>query len=193
MRFLRTLNVGDKFRPAHPEQVSLNNRPMANRLYKVAKVYPQKPYIYVCEGAKGDGIYTLRPGTPVLLPREPAPTPDEVMAFLSSPKKKRVACYRMLWDGKTSLKNIVSPQAAMVVKLVWLTGKKELTFKEMCAAVEGGIRTIKTRQRGRVLVNCYVRTLAECGILEEVLAEPKKSRKVVEANLQEAEYGSNEE
>ena len=132
MQLLKTLNKGDLFRCAYPNQVSLNNRPMPKtEVYKVIKIYAQSPgyFVSISRDIPGGGIYTLHPNTPILLPHEFSIDEDEVLDFLEyqaiyKPAIKGVY-FRLLWDGKSSTCGLGNIQKAMV-QLIFASGK--LTF-----------------------------------------------------------------
>ena len=194
MRFLRTLGVGDRFRPAHPRQTSLNKRKMERTTtYKVTKVYPMSPHTTVAVHDKkpDDGFYSLGPGTPVLLPREISPSEDEVMRFIGVKKKHRLVGYRVLWDGKLPLQGIIPPQAIAAMKLMFSLGKVEYTVTEINVLFNEYYEKFWGRPVKRdpcQILQFYRRYLVNHCLIEEIVDNSPIPGGVSDANLQEAYY-----
>jgi hypothetical protein len=200
MRFLRTLSVGDRFRPAHPRQVSLNGRRMDRAAtYEVTKVYPMAPYTVIAARHKPPSpgalakfeseFYSLSPGTPVLLPKELDPTEDEVMQFVGAKRRRRVVAYRVLWDGKTDLSGVVPPQAVAAMKLMHAFGKSEYGVHELHEIFNKHYEKFWGRSVKReavVILLFYRRHMVNQGLLEEIVDVAPVPGSVIEANLQEA-------
>jgi hypothetical protein len=191
MRFLRTLAEGDRFRVAHPRQVSLNKRPMPrDSVFRVKKVYPMAPHttISMLDYSPDGGFYSLGPGTPVLLPMEPDPSEEEVMEFIGVKTKKRVVAYKVLWDGKTNLSGIVPPQAIAAMKLMHAMGKSEYGVHELNEIFNKYYERFwgKPVKRDAIVILLYYRRyLVNHGLLEEVVDVGPIPGSVREANLQE--------
>ena len=192
MRFLRTLSVGDWFRPAHPRQVSLNGRRMDRAsTYEVTKVYAMAPHTVVatqCDEPKGS-FYSLGPGTPVLLPKELDPTEDEVMQFVGAKRRRRVVAYKVLWDGETDLSGVIPPQAVAAMKLMHAFGKSEYGVHELHEIFNKHYEKFWGRPVKReaiVILLFYRRYMVNQGLLEEIVDVAPLPGSVIEANLQEA-------
>lgn len=194
MHFLGSMNVGDRFRVAHPRQISLNRRTMSRDLtFQVTKVYEQTPRLIVAKVVgDGEGIYSLNPGTPVLYPAAPNPTELQVFEFLSRrTTRKKVVAYRMLWDGSTDLVQLLSPLGRAVIRTLYVLGSKEIDVKDAATLVRENLPQFLERgikmPVGFALKN-YRRYLVEKGMLEEIVGEPTVPDSVVDANLQEYMY-----
>lgn len=191
MRFLRTLDVADLFRVAHPRQVSLNNRRMPRDVtYKIVKVYPMAPHAVVSVNSENpkDGFWTLGPGTPVLLPKDFDPSEDEVLRFLGVKTKKRVIAYKVTWDGKTDLSRVLTPQAVAAMKLMHAVGKSEYSARELHALFTKHYEKFQGRpykSDAAALLLYYRRHMVNQGLLEEVVDVGPIPASVREANLQE--------
>jgi hypothetical protein len=191
MKFLRILGVGDKFRPAHPQQPSLNKRQMSrDTLYRVTRVYSQSPYVVISveDQSPDSGIYSLGAGTPVLFPKEPNPSIEDITKFLAPRSNKRVVAYRLLWDGKVDLAGVVQPQAASVLRLLFAFGKKEYTLVELNQLFNEHFERFSlrpTKMDGFQFLNIHRRHLVNQGLLAEVVDLAPKTRAVSDANLQE--------
>lgn len=191
MRFVRTLDVGDRFRPAHPRQMSLNDRRLSrDSIYKVTKVYPMSPYVTIAvdEGKPDDGFYSLGPGTPVLLPKEILPTEEEVLDFIGAKKRHRVVAYKLLWDGKTNLCKIIPPQAIAALQLMYSMGKEEYDAHDLARLFELHYERFWGRPVKRhpyYIMKFYRRYMVNHGLIEEVIDDAPLPDSVREANLQE--------
>lgn len=189
MRFLRTLSEGDKFRPAWNKQVSLNGRLMPREVvFRITKVYPQSPYTTIAVEANGNrgGIFSLGPGTPVLLPKELNPTEEEVQKFLSKRGRKIVVAYKLKWDGKTTLRWMVTPQAEAVLKLMFAMGKREYDRNELHKLLDKHFQRFLGRPSkltGRHVLLYYRRSLANLGLIEEIVDEAPQTQGEVAANI----------
>lgn len=190
MRFLRTLDSGDKFRPAHARQVSLNDRRMSrSTVYKVERVYPMDPHLAIAVDVErpDDGFYSLGPDTPVLLPKELDPSDDEIFQFIGVKARHRVVAYRVLWDGKTDLSRIVPPQAVAAMKLMYSVGKSEYGARELselfCKHYEKFLGRPVKYASPAVVLYIYRRNLVNHGLLEEVLDVGPIPESVRAANL----------
>jgi hypothetical protein len=191
MFLLKALGQGDKFRPAHPRQLSLNNRLMSRgSLYRVERIFPQSPHLYISVDVSNplDKLkYSLRPMTPVLLGREPLPTEDEVLQFLSPAARRKVVLgYRLLWDGKTPLGNVITPQATLLLEFLYAFGKREYGSTEIKLLLKERFEAFVGRgtRSGTKLLSQYAKYLASAGLLEELVADGAVPSSIREANLQ---------
>ena len=132
---MKSLDVGDSFRVAHPEQVALNGIKMSrDELYSVDKVYGASPHIRVCSlvGSSDRRIRTLMPDVPVLSPKELAPSVSEIEKFFLGPvPKTHVVRFELTWDGTTSLSHVLQPQELKVYRHLWLTGRRTFSREEV--------------------------------------------------------------
>ncbi len=185
------MTEGDRFRVAHPRQISLNKRRMPREVtYHVTRVYEMKPntIISVEEANPGDGFYSLGPKTPVLLPKEPDPTEEEVLKFLGVQSKKRVVAYRVLWDGKLDLAGVVPPQAVACMKLMFSMGKDTYTVRELNELFTQHYEKFlgkPTPMMPSSVISFYRRHLVNKGLMEEIVDVGPIPLSVREANLQE--------
>jgi hypothetical protein len=190
VRFLRSLGEGDKFRPAHPRQVSLNMRPMPrSSVFKITKVFPQSPHLTISETEGEKGIFSLGPGTPVLLPKEMDPTERDIVKFLAPRGNKKVVGYKLLWDGKMELGGIATPQARAVLKLMFVMGKKEYGLTELNHMFDAHYETFlgkPSKVQGYHALIFYRRYLVDKGLIEEIVDDAPATQAVRDANLQEA-------
>lgn len=178
MKFLKDLDVGDRFRVAHPEQRSLNDIAMSREeLYCVDKVYAASPFVRVCslddKTLADRRIRTLMPDVPVLSQKELAPVVSEIEKFLLGPvPKTRAVRYEITWDGTRSLSHLLQPQELKVFKWLWLSGKKFYTPEEIKLALSN--LKLAGKLSAEQAFAFYVRHYAELGILVEV-REPRSS------------------
>ena len=199
MRFLRSLGEGDRFRVAHPRQISLNGRTMDRVcVFRITKVYPMAPHaaISVLTARPKDGFYSLGPGTPVLLPKEPDPAEDEVLRFIGVRSKRRVVAYRILWDGKTDLSGIIPPQAIAAMRLMLAFGKSEYGVRELNALFDEHYEKFWGRPVKRdacYIMQFYRRYMVNHGLIEEIVDIGPIPGSVRMANLQETYAGHGEE
>lgn len=193
MRFLRTLSVGDKFRVAHSKQKSLNGRTMPReQVYVVKKVFPQSPNLSIClkDQDDQDGFFSLGPMTPVLYQKEFDPTDEAVIKFLGKGSRKRCVGIRLKWDGKSSLKGVVYPQLAALVKAMFVFGKKEYLLAELKSLLNTRAKEFYTGPmpaRPSDLFSAKRRMLVENGLIEEIVDDAPVTQAMVDANLQETE------
>jgi len=191
VRFLRTLDVGDRFKPAHPRQVSLNNRKMERTAtYRVSKVYPMSPYTSIAldENNPNDGFYSLGPGTPVLLPMEIFPSEEEIRDFIGAKKKTRVVAYKLLWDGRSTLSGIIPPQAIAALQLMFAFGRTEYDAHYLVKLFEQHYERFWGRPVKRhpyYIMLFYRRYMVSHGLIEEVVDDAPLPESAREANLQE--------
>jgi hypothetical protein len=192
MRFLGTMTVGSHFRPAHPEQVSLNNRPMPNTAdYRIIKVFAQSPgtVISVASSAPGDGFFSLHPRTPVVLRGEPLPSGPEVFGFLGGSVRKKVVRYKLTWDGSWNIDHVCKPEGVAVVRALYAAGLRDFTPAEARMAMRRHYATFRMRQVRADPYDHHFRKwrrhLVSLGLLEEIVADAVVSSSVVDANLQE--------
>lgn len=190
MRKLSALNEGDRFRTAHPRQQSLNRRRMdREHVFRVKSVYQQSPYtvISVREDDLFGGIYSLRPGTPVLFPRDLDPSEEEVYAFLGVAKRRRTTHVRLNWDGQSSLESL-PPQAAALVRGMYVLGIVEASPTEIAARVAPHIaKFIENPGVTGVtsLLRFYKRKLVNEGFMTEFVDLCTTPASVIEAGLQD--------
>lgn len=190
MRFLRTLSVGDRFRPAHPGQESLNRKKMSREtVYRILKVYSQSPHLAIShpEDRPESDIFSLGPKTPVLLPKEFDPTEEEIIRFLNPQGNKRVVGYRVLWDGKTDISHMLSPAMMAAMKLMVAFGKKQYDPRDLKRLfVDHYDRFLgrPSKMDGEHAFILIKRRLVNLGLLEEVVDVAPKTRAVTDANLQ---------
>lgn len=192
MRLARSLNVGEKFRVAHPKQVSANNIPMPREsTFKVTKVYEMSPNLIVAVPLEGDRRpRTLFPGTPVLFVPERDPSEDEVLEFLGICQNrtvpKKVVAYRLLWDGQTPIVNIVSRRAFAVLRVMHVHGRREYTVRELNRLLEKDFQKFYSRplvSPTNSLMMAFRRKLVAQGLIEEVLDEAPAPKALVDAGL----------
>jgi len=192
MRFLKSLGPGDRFRVAREGQVSLNNRQVGRALVlRVTKVYAQSPFTVVAvEHAKPirGGTYTLGPGTPVLLPREPDPAEEDVLEFLTGKKSRRklAVAYRPLWDGLQDLSKLLTPQAEVLSRIMFAFGKKVYEARDLLNLVEANYDSFYGKRHkfgGRAVFKYYRRMMVDAGLLEEIVDDAPMSEKERGANL----------
>lgn len=172
MRLIRSLSVGDEFRPAHPRQPSANRREMAgDKVYRVIKVYSQAPNYSVCEEVENSaaGIFTLPPGAPVVAPSESAPTEREVLKFLVRRKLSGSTKYRVLWSGEPEALSLLKPNASSLIKAVYATCASQVTRSEMMLVattrvVDGDGRIGMTFPN----IDLAIKQLISVGLIEEV-------------------------
>lgn len=192
MRKIGSLAVGDIFRPAHPLQQSNNGRAMHRTAhYKVVKKYPQSPYmvIVVKLSAKDEGIYSLNPEVPTIAPREPAPTLQQIEAFLEAKVRKKVVGYRLLWDGIDDPSDRVSPQGRTLLRLMKAFGQVEYEARELRALVYENFSKFHTKevhphQLPGVMMS--MRFLVALGLVEELI-DVRASKQISVLNLPEEE------
>jgi hypothetical protein len=191
MRFLKYLDVGDRFRPAHSRAVSLNNRKMPRTdVYKVIRVYEMSPHLTIAarESSPDDGFYSLGPDVPVLHPLEPDPSEEEVRQFIGVKVRRKVVAYKVLWDGKTDLRGIVSPQAAAAMKLMYAMGKPVYGLRELNVLFSKHFKKFwnkPLKYDASLILATYHRKLVSQGLIEEIVDVGPIPESVREANLQE--------
>lgn len=187
MRRLKELNETDKFRPANPKQISLNNREMdRQKVYLVTRIYAQSPFYRVCvEQEKPDnGFYTLGPNTPVLFPRDENPREDDVVKFLIPKSQKIVIGFKLLWDGKTSLARLLNPTEQTIVKVLFALGQEYFPLDEFNYAIMmSSFRKAGVHLKGYRMFTRLRLKLVNKGMLKEVLDERPLSPEAREANL----------
>jgi len=191
MRFLRGLDVGDRFRLAHPRQISLNNRRMErSTIYRIEKIYPMDPYLTIAveDGRPSDGFYSLRPDAPVLHPLEPEPSEGELAQFIGGKFRRKVVAYKVLWDGKTDLRGVVTPQAAAAMKLMYAIGKPVYGLRELNVLFNKHFKEFWNKPLkcdAALILTTYHRMLVSQGLIEEIVDVGPIPKSVREANLQE--------
>jgi hypothetical protein len=192
LKLAKALSVGDKFRPAHPEQPSLNGRTMSRDLvHVVTKVFSMAPHTVVCtiEGNSKGGFYTIPPGTPVLSPSESDPTVEEIGDFLLPKLKvrKRVIGFRVLWDGKLPISGLVSRTAEAAVRAMFAVGRSEYSMQELDELFEKYYEKFlgfTPPHSGRNALRLNSRKLVMRGLLEEISDDISVPQELVDANLQ---------
>jgi hypothetical protein len=170
-----TLGPGDRFRIAHPRQVSYNGLPMDRAIpYRVTKVYAMAPRLVLCTESrktKHGATYSLDPSVPVILPKEQDPTEEQILDFLKIRSRKRAVAYRVLWDGRTDLHKILSPQAEALMRTIFAMGRHDCSAKEMAWRVRDHYAKFYAGS-GKLeparIFRFYRRSLVDLGLLEEI-------------------------
>lgn len=183
MKLLSSAAVGDRFRAAHPNQVSLNGIKMDRaEVYYIERAYGAAPFIRICRLAEGPDsrLRSLMPDVPILSEKEPAPPVEAVEKFLlgSSPRT-RVVLYELSWDGTTQVHHRLQPQELTVFTRLWLTGRRKFTVDEMRESLS------KIKLEGKVTAErafaFYSKHWVELGLLREVREQKNSaSRKLHE-------------
>ena len=195
MRFLDSLVEGSKFRVAHPRQRSLNGREMPRALvFQVTKVYPMSPCITISKAIHSPwpkaekGFYSLGPRTPILSPKEPDPTEEEVLRFIGVTRKKRIVGYRLLWDGKVDLRKLIPPRAIAVAKIMYMVGRTEYETKELISLLEKHFsRFYPGKAQSQVQWSFWSckNLMLDSGVIAEIVDSPPIPAEISDANLQE--------
>lgn len=190
MTFIQALHEGDKFRPAHASQVSLNRRQMPRtEIYKITKVYPQSPYytISVMVSNPKDGIYSLGPRTPVIRPKAPLPLEADILEFLKVKNNREIVGYKLLWDGTTDLSGRCAPQAAALVKMMFAFGKGVYEARELHAIANRHLsKFLNGRELKRdavYILRFYRRHLVSAGLIEEIVDDAPTPEQLLDAGL----------
>ena len=140
------LRVGDKFRPAYPEQETQNGRKMVNtKTYLVTKIFAQSPFFIVSVALKRqkDGIYVNSPDIPVVYSNEPEPPFELVESFPSKKRqnypilhnlprwgKNKPVGVKVHWNGTAPINIRISKRARAVLQTLIEGGKKEYSLTE---------------------------------------------------------------
>ncbi len=168
---LNSMFEGEKFRIAHPEQVSGNGVQMhRSEVYRIDKVYTVEPLMRVCflVDSNDRRPRVLYPDVPVLLPNAPLPTREAVEAdILDSSRIRAVVGYRVHYDGKADLSMFLSPTEARLFNQIYLTGRKEFSKKDLIAEVcriDLGKRSSNVTR----FYNCVWR-LTELGLIQPIM------------------------
>ena len=191
MKKLSSLDVGDKFRPAHPAQKSMNNLQMfCSCTYIVEKVYVQSPFFYICRThSVNDGrIYSLSPNTPVIGSREPAPSIAQIEKFMNAPKsRKRAVAYRLLWDGVESFPKNLLERRKNLLRLMKAHGKKEYLTSEIEEfAIKDHAGFFAQRNLIRGFNSRDADVLVAEGLIEKIFDDEKIPQEYREINVLEA-------
>jgi hypothetical protein len=135
MRKASTLRVGDRFRPAHPGQISFNGEDMSRDVvYRVFKVFSVPPYVRVCYEAKDrrriGQMYTILPETYILYPEESPPTEENLRKITGV--RRRLIGYRVKCT-LTDVENleILSSRTKKLLKLIVGMGKEVVLSREI--------------------------------------------------------------
>jgi hypothetical protein len=199
MKFLSDLGVGDRFRPAHPRQMSLNGRLMARgHTYVVSKVYQMSPNIAICKSAQdsdSSSYWSLPPRCPVLATREKDPTEEQVYAFIGA--KRWIVGYVLKWRPPAKPADFLyNAWLEAVLRVMYAVGKKEWsveelekTLQEKLPSFAGGI------PKGVPMhwyTKCMMHRLSNRGLVVEIFDEACGDA-IRAANLQETYFGSVEE
>lgn len=191
MRRLSALNEGDRFRIAHPRQLSMNLRKMNQRsIYRITRVYDQEPRLVICvnDGMPRDGIYSLKSGTPVLFPLESDPTEDQVFTFLGARRRKRTIAIELNWDGETPLHGVVAPQGAAFVTAMYALGIKRASLTDLINMIEPHWKKFASRRGTKDVARIFIahrRKLVQEGLISEVMDAERVPQSVIEAGLQD--------
>lgn len=180
---LSALEEGEKFRAAHPLQVSANGIEMPReQVFRVDRIYPTPPHIRVCYLTKSKDVRprTLYPDAPVLRPSTPLPTRERVEAFLIEAGTTRmVVGYRICYDGTADLRLFLQPQEARVFNRLYLTGKSEFSMPELLTELVRFDPSAKLT--GNALFYHYAPHLREVGLIQPILDEgPSMARTLSE-------------
>ncbi len=178
---LHSLFEGELFRTAHPEQVSANGIVMSREeLYVVDKVFNVEPFMRVCLLVDSDDARprTLYPDAPILKPSAPLPTREEVERDLvDSPKTKTVVGYRVRYDGKVDLSQLLNRVEMKMFGQIYLTGRREFSKKDILAEVRkvdlGG------RWNHSICFFKYAPHFIELGLLEPVVDDRGKVQRTL--------------
>ena len=191
MRFLSSLRIGDKFRPAYPTQPSLNNRILKiENFYVLKKVFSQSPYTHICvrDKKEQDGFYSLPPKVPVLNRGEPRPSPEKVLQFLSPRPRTRIYGYKMLWNGDKADLLLLNNTVQKLLQIMFIIGQREFEINDLIRLVKENYTPILKESEPKnvaMFVTYHARTLARLGFLEQIIAEAPVPEEIVEANLHE--------
>lgn len=182
MKFLTSLQIGDRFRVAHPRQLSANGIEMRqDEVYTVDSAFTMSPRYRICTLVKSSDkrIRSLAPGVPVLSAKERAPTQDEVEAFLvAKPKKRvRVVGYELVWSGTPDIRSLLRPQAWLAIEHLRLTGRREFSKKDISDALTGF--KVSEAYSAKEIFRWYVRRYVELGLLVPAVEENPRSLQIV--------------
>lgn len=162
MRLLQTLNVGQEFTPAHPNQVDVRGRPMSG-FFTIEKIFAQEPFYRLCVGP-GLVKHPLTMDTVVLLRHEPRPSEQEVESYYDQstrvkvpdrgrehfPPKFRNNSILLGYDvtmPESAEMRVLSHDQQLFMKLVGLIGRSRILPDEAKAVLSTNIRHFKSKIR----------------------------------------------
>ena len=178
MRKASHLRVGDRFRPAHPSQLSFNGFEMSRDVvYRVTKVFGVPPYVRVCFEAsdkKREGpLYTLLPSVFVLYPEESPPTEENLADFVT-PKKKLLG-YRIKCTVRDvdELDVVLGWRERKFLRLMLSLGKKTVDVKDIDALWRNHSHIFqKQTSIFSRFYKYYTKQYLPLGLMEEVFTLP---------------------
>ena len=96
--------------------------------------------------------------------------------FLTGKRLKRLAvvAYRPTWDGVQDLSRLLTPQAAVLARIMHAFGKREYSASDLLNLVEANYDSFYGRRHklgGRQVFSYYRRAMVDAGLLEEVVDE----------------------